>query len=74
MLWHTFICMPDTRTYADRAEYLKNVVAKRRKRMRLGLSNTRAVGALSVGMIAVLMLLNSIMWMGGRISDFLKTD
>lgn len=35
MLWHTFICMPDTRTYADRSEYLKNAVAKRRKRMRL---------------------------------------
>lgn len=34
MLWYTFLCMPDTRTYADRAEYLKNAVAKRRKTMR----------------------------------------
>ncbi len=32
--WYTHISMPDTRTYADRAEYLKKAVAKRRKKIR----------------------------------------
>ena len=28
------MCMPETRTYVDRAEYLKKAVAKRRKKLR----------------------------------------
>ena len=28
------MCMPDKRTYADRAEYIKKAVAKRRKKLR----------------------------------------
>lgn len=31
---YTEKCMPDTRTYADRSEYLKRAVAKRRKMVR----------------------------------------
>ena len=30
-LWYTLECMPDKRTYADRREYLKRAVIKRRK-------------------------------------------
>ncbi len=33
-LWYTLKCMPDKRTYADRAEYIKKAVAKRRRTMR----------------------------------------
>ena len=32
--WYTQVCMPDTRTYADRAEYMKAAVAKRRRKLR----------------------------------------
>ena len=32
--WYTGKCMPDKRTYADRAEYIKRAVAKRRRTMR----------------------------------------
>ena len=32
--WYTHVCMPDVRTYADRAEYLKKAVAARRKTLR----------------------------------------
>lgn len=32
--WYTDKCMPEKRTYADRAEYLKKAVAKRRKRLK----------------------------------------
>ena len=28
------MCMPDTRTYADRADYLKKAVSERRKKLR----------------------------------------
>lgn len=31
---YTLVCMPDKRTYADRAEYLKKAVAKRRKEIK----------------------------------------
>lgn len=36
-MWYTFTCMPkrvETRTYRDRAEYIKIAVAKRRKKVR----------------------------------------
>lgn len=34
--WYTTVCMPkkDTRTYADRSEYLKKAVANRRRKLR----------------------------------------
>jgi 5-methylcytosine-specific restriction endonuclease McrA len=32
--WYTHLCMPDTRTYADRADYLKKAVAARRRKLR----------------------------------------
>ena len=32
--WYTHPYMPDTRTYADRAEYMKAAVAKRRRKLR----------------------------------------
>jgi len=32
--WYTSLCMPEKRTYADRAEYLKRAVAKRRKKIK----------------------------------------
>jgi hypothetical protein len=32
--WYTDKCMPDKRTYADRAEYLKAAVTKRRRRLK----------------------------------------
>ncbi len=37
-MWYTLKCMPirkETRTYKDRAEYIKAAVAKRRKKVRL---------------------------------------
>ncbi len=33
-LWYTYMCMPDKRTYADRAEYLRKAVTKRRHKLR----------------------------------------
>ncbi len=32
--WYTLMYMPEKRTYADRAEYMKKAVAKRRKKLR----------------------------------------
>jgi 5-methylcytosine-specific restriction endonuclease McrA len=37
-LWYTLVCMPqrrETRTYKDRAEYIKKAVSARRKKLRL---------------------------------------
>ena len=35
-MWYTALCMPrkETRTYADRAEYLKKAVADRRRKLK----------------------------------------
>ena len=32
--WYTQVCMPEKRTYADRAEYLKKAVSEWRKKLR----------------------------------------
>lgn len=34
MSWYTYLCMPEKRTYADRADYLKRAVANRRKKIK----------------------------------------
>ena len=33
-MWYIQLCMPDKRTYADRAVYLRKAVIKRRKKLR----------------------------------------
>ena len=34
IIWYTYMCMPEKRTYADRAQYLIKAVANRRRKLK----------------------------------------